>query len=209
MSLVFQPLEEEESVRPFDGFPFDIKLGSSLAVLFSEPLSQAVFLTYLEAALLEKGEVYHVSVGRTSAPPVNRLLDSTEGFYFARTTRFEDVLMASREVPTGSSLVVDGFPALLGISSEGLLELVDESGSKNITLILSHTPVVLNELDLPGEFQRNFLVPEVFDYLLAIRSASYRSHYKMGISALRLPLEWVSLVGEHTIPADSIVKRVL
>jgi hypothetical protein len=209
MSLVFQFPEEAKVITPFESFPVTIRLGSSLAVLFSDGLSQTLFLSYLEAALLKEGPVYHIEVGRSSIPPVEKVIEKTDQFYFAKTVRFHDILSALKEIPNDSSLVVDGFPLLRGISSEGILELVDTAGSRGITIVLSHSPLVLNELDLPGEFRGNFLIPEIFDYLLVIRTGSYRGHYRIGVSVLRAPFEEVYSLGEHSLPADALVKKLL
>lgn len=210
MSLVFHSPGEAGSIKPFESFPFEIRVGTSLAILFSDPLSHAVLLSHLEGALLEKtGEVYHINVGRASPPPIRKVVENVEGFYFARTVRFGEVMASLREIPEEVSFVIDSFPHLKDVTTEGLLELIDTAGSKSITLVLSHSPLILNELDLPGEFQRNFILPEIFDYLIAVRTASYRGHYRMGISLLRAPAEEFSYVGEHTVPIDAAVKKVL
>ncbi|NJF25970.1 hypothetical protein [Thermococcus sp. Bubb.Bath] len=210
MGLIFQTPEESEVVKPFEALPFGINLGSSLGVLFSDEHAEAVFLAYTEASLLERGAVYHVNVGGGFSPSLlRRVKDNLEGFYFGKAFRLQTVLDALNSVEGGASFVVAGFPLLKGISADGIVEAVETAGEKGVTLILTHSPLSLNELDLPLEFRNYFLLPELFDYLIVARTAAYRGHYRMNLSLLRAPADFLGSLGEHTIPLDDAIKALL
>jgi len=210
MGLVFQTPEESEVIKPFEALPFGIKIGSSLGVLFSDEHAEAVFLAYTEASLLEKGSVYHVNVGSGFSPSLlRRVRENLDGFYFGRAFHLQTVLDALNSVDDGVSFAVAGFPLLKGISADGMVEAVETAGEKGITLILTHSPLSLNELDLPSEFRSYFLLPELLDYLIVARTAAYRGHYRMNLSLLRAPADFLSTLGEHTIPLDGAIKALL
>ncbi|ASJ03189.1 hypothetical protein A3L09_07950 [Thermococcus profundus] len=210
MTLVFHTPDQSEEVKPFEGFPLGIRQGSSSAVLFSDELSEVFLVTYLEAALLEGGSVYHVQVGGGFTPStLRRIKEDISGFHFGKTYRLSSVVEALKTMEPGSSLVVSGFPLLRDRSTDGLLELLEIAGEKDVTLILTHTPIVLNELDLPGEFSSHYLLPELFDYLFVARMSSYRGHYRLNVSLLRAPADFVGNLGEHSIPVDSEIKALL
>lgn len=71
--------------------------------------------------------------------------------------------------------------------------------------------MAFNELDHPGEFTRLFkLPPEVLDALLILRTNSYRGHYRLNMTISKAPPpEWVSSLGDHSIPIDGLVKPLL
>ncbi len=107
-------------------------------------------------------------------------------------------------------MVASPFPTLLNRSAETLVEvrkLVDGKGG--LVLVLGHSTIDLNELDLPGEFRRFFDVPELFEALAVLRTSSYRGHHRLNATVLRAPPEYVSAVGDHSIPVDSLVKPLL
>lgn len=210
MALIFEAPEETVEVKPFESFPFGIKEGSSLALLFSDELSEVFLLSYLERALLENGKVYHVQVsGGFSPSSVSRIGASMENFYFARTYRLQDVVEALDVIEPGSALVVSGFPLLHGKSGSDVIDMLDRATERDLTLVLSHTPLVLNELDLFGEFRRYFEPPELFDYLIVARVKSYRGHYRLGLSMIRAPSDLIALLGDHSVPVDKEIAPLL
>ncbi len=210
MALVFTAPGEREEVKPFEGFPFGIERGSSVAVLFSDELSEVFLLAYIERAFLERDKVYHVQVSGGFSPLViHRIATDTGNLHFGRTYRIQDVIRALDVVDPGSALVVSGFPLLEGRNGSTVVEVLERASERDLTLFLSHTPLVLNELDLFGEFTRYFEFPELFEYLLVARVKSYRGHYRLGISLLRAPGELVSLLGEHSVPIDKEIAPIL
>ncbi|EEB73068.1 hypothetical protein [Thermococcus sp. AM4] len=210
MALIFTVPEEREKIIPFEGFPLGIERGSSIAMLFSDELSEVFLLAYLEAALLEGGKVYHVQVGGGFSPLViRRIVSDTGNFHFGKTYRLQDVIGAMDFVEPGSALVVSGFPLLDGKNGSAVVKVLEKASERDLTLVLTHTPLVLNELDLFGEFRRYFEFPELFEYLMVARVTSYRGHYRLGISLLRAPGELVGLLGEHSVPIDKEIAPLL
>lgn len=210
MALVFHTLAEPEEIKPLEEFPFGIRRGSSLAVLFSDELSEAFLVSRIEAAFLEKGSVYHVQIGGGfSLGILRRIRDDLSGFYFGTAYKMSTVMEAVNAVEPGSTLVVSRFPLVKGKSADGIMELLETAGERDVTLLLTHTPLVLNELDLAGEFLSHYLVPELFDYLFVARVSSYRGHYRLNVSLLRAPADLVKYLGEHSIPVDAEIRQIL
>lgn len=210
MTLVFHAPSESEEVKPFEDFPLGVKRGSSLAILFPDELSEVFLLSCFEAAMLDLGPVYHVQVGGGFGPgALSKIREDLRGFYFGKAYRIQEIVEGTGMIEPGSTLVVAGFPLLDYRTVRNTVRILEIAGEKGLTVILAHTPLMLNELDLPGEFSAHFEVPELFDYLMVARVRSYRGHYRLNVSLLRVPADLVGLLGDHSIPIDTEIKPIL
>lgn len=210
MPLIFEKPEAPQSILPFQGFPVEVKLGSSSAVLYGDVHSSTLVTSYLQLALLEKLPVYHVSVGGSYSPgAMEKLGKNLSEFYFGRAYSLSEIADAVSSIEEGSAVFISGFSLLPDLSPKGILELVDLADGRGLTLVLSHFSLSLNELDLPGEFRSHFYVPEIFDYLLVARTSSYRGHYRLNLSILKAPSEYLGRIGDHSIQVDGLIKPLL
>ena len=211
MAMFFKPAElESREVKPFDAFPLAFAEGSLSGVVSTDELAETVFLHHLIAASLENGPVYHVGPGSSlSLKSLKNLVEDLSNLYAGNVYSVDELLEALKIVEDGSLVIVSRFPALLNRSVEKLVEVRRLVDKKGLTLVLGHSTMELNELDLPGEFRRLYDLPEIFEALAVLRTSSYRGHYRMNLTVLRAPAEYVASVGDHSIPIDSLVRPFL
>ncbi|WP_245612469.1 hypothetical protein [Palaeococcus ferrophilus] len=88
----------------------------------------------------------------------------------------------------------------------GLRRLIDEKG---LYAVFSQNTLELNELNLNAEYRRLFVLPELYEYLIVIRSSSYRGHYRLNVSLSKLPALHIKNVGEHSITVDEKAKLLM
>ncbi|ASI98694.1 hypothetical protein [Thermococcus celer] len=209
--MFFKPAElQSREVKPFEGFPFGLAEGSLAGVIFTDELAETVFLYHLVANALKDGPVYHVGPGASfSVKVLKRLTEDVSNLYTGNVYSLEELVQALNLVEDGSLVVASPFPTLLNRSAETLVEVRKLVDGKGLVLVLGHSTIDLNELDLPGEFRRFFDVPELFEALAVLRTSSYRGHHRLNATVLRAPPEYVSAVGDHSIPVDSLVKPLL
>ena len=209
--MFFQPVEPGfPGLTPFEGFPIAFHGGSLSAIVTTDELGWAVFLHNLTANALSNGPVYHVGPVRgVSTEVLKRLVDDVSGLYLARAYSTKDIVQAFNYVEDGSLVVVSGFPLLPDRREDDVLEIRRSVDEKGLIAVLVHHTLEFNELDLPGEFKRLYILPELFDSLIVIRANSYRGHYKLGVTVLKAPPDQLSARGEHLISADSLVRKIV
>ncbi|WP_297065956.1 hypothetical protein [Thermococcus sp.] len=205
----FQPVEEISGIKPFEGFPLEFSQASISAIVSTDELAGSIFVHTLLGESLRGGKAYHVGPKRVFAPGVLKALEvEPSNLLSASVYSGDELLQALEYVDDGSLVLVSQFPALKNISQETLLELRRKTDDMMLTLVLHHETLTLNELDLPGEFARLFLLPELFDALLVLRTSSYRGHHKLNVTVLKAPPEQIGNIGDHLIPVDSLVKLI-
>ncbi|WP_099211124.1 hypothetical protein [Thermococcus henrietii] len=205
----FQPVEEISGIKPFEGFPVEFSRGSLSALVSTDELAGSLFVHTLLGEALKAGKAYHVGPKRAFSPSILRALEvEPSALLSASVYSADELLQALDYVEDGSTVLVSQFSALRGVSRETLLELRRRADEGSLTLVLHHETLTFNELDLPGEFARLFLLPELFDSLLVLRTSSYRGHYKLNATVLKAPPEQIASLGDHSIPVDSLVKVI-
>ncbi|WP_240921958.1 hypothetical protein [Thermococcus sp. ES12] len=211
MPMFFKPAElQSREVKPFEGFPFGLSEGSIAGIISTDELAETVFLYHLVANALKDGPVYHIGPGTAfSVKLLKRLTDDVSNLYVGNVYSIDELVAALNVVEDGSLVVVSLFPALLNRSAEGVVEVRKLVDGKGLILVLGHTTIELNELDLPGEFRRLYDLPEIFEALAVLRTSSYRGHYRFNMTVLKAPPDHVSSVGDHSIPIDSLIKPLL
>ena len=211
MTMFFKPAElESREVKPFDSFPLAFPEGSLSGIVYTDELAETVFLHHLAASHLEDGPVYHVGPGVSlSLKQLMKLAGDISNLYAGKVYSTEELIEALRLVEAGSLVIVSRYPALLNRSAEKLVEMRRIVDKKGLILVLNHFTLDLNELNLFGEFARLYDLPELFETLVVLRTSSYRGHYRMNLTVLRAPAEYVASVGDHSIPIDSLVKPFL
>lgn len=141
-------------------------------------------------------------------------IDPSNGFSMELFSRFgegevlvgrvysaEELVRALGVVEENSFVFVSNF-SILGTAESDLMalrRLVDERG---LYAVFSQNTLELNELNLSSEYRRFFVLPELYEYLLVIRSSSYRGHYRLNVSLSKLPPTHIKNVGEHSITVD-------
>ena len=210
MAMFFKPAELlPRGVKPFDDFPAALPAGGMAGVVFADQLAEEVFVHHLIASVLKDGPVYHIGPGSLSLRVIEELAESAINLYSGNVYTAGELADALRLVEEDSLVVVRRFSSLMDISAESVVELKRTADEKGLFLVLCHSPLEFNELDLPGEFKRLFFLPELFDLLAVLRTSSYRGHHRMNITVLRAPAEYVASVGDHSIPIDSLVRPLL
>lgn len=185
---------------PFEGFPVPIRPGTLSAVIFSDEVSEIVFIKSL--LLAWPGRVTYLEPGRRfSSREMENL--SYGRVYDARDVR--DELGSSEE---GSLVVVSGAPLLRNFDADFVMSLRPILDDRNLTIVMYHLPLAINELDLASEFRRYYHIPELMDYLMAMRTSSYRGHYRMSLTVMRAPHDFVGLLGDHVFSIDSAFRKV-
>jgi hypothetical protein len=209
--MFFKPAElQSREVKPFEGFPFGLSEGSIAGIISTDELAETAFLYHLVANALKDGPVYHIGPGTAfSVKLLKRLTDDVSNLYAGNVYSIDELVAALNVVEDRSLVVVSLFPALLNRSAEGVVEVRKLVDGKGLILVLGHTTIELNELDLPGEFRRLYDLPEIFEALAVLRTSSYRGHYRLNMTVLKTPPEYVSSVGDHSIPIDSLIKPLL
>ncbi|WP_297521061.1 hypothetical protein [Thermococcus sp.] len=210
MAMFFKPAElQPREVKPLDAFPVALPAGSVSGIVFADQLAEEVFVHHLIASALKDGPVYHIGPGALSVRVLEELSESVSNLYAGNAYTVEELMEALRLVEDASLVIVRRFPLLLNVSAENVVELKRTADEKGLFLVLCHPSLELNELDLPGEFGKLFLLPELFDLLAVLRTSSYRGHHRMNITVLRAPAEYVASVGDHSVPIDSLARPFL
>ncbi len=211
MVMFLKPADlEVGEVKPFDSFPLALQEGSLSGFVFTDGLAETVFTHHLIASALERGPVYHLGPGGLlSIGHLRKMVDDLSNLYAGNVYSVDELISALEGVEKGSLVIVSRFPALPGRSGEGLVEIRRIVDKKGLILVLSHFTFDLNELDLSGEFARLYDLPELFETLAVLRASSYRGHHRLNLTILRAPAEYVAAVGDHSIPADSLVRPFL
>jgi len=205
----FQPVEETSGIKPFEGFPVEFSRGSLSAVVSTDELAGTLFVHTLLREALGEGKVYHTGPKRAFSPTILKTLDvEPSNLLSANVYSADELLQALGYVEDNSTVLVSQFPTLREVSKEKLLELRKRVDEASLTLILHHETLTFNELDLPGEFTRLFILPELFDALLVLRTNSYRGHHKLNVTVLKAPPEQIASLGDHSVSIDSIVKVI-
>ncbi len=208
--MFFKPAElQPREVKPFDAFPVALPAGSVSGIVFADQLAEEVFVHHLIASALKDGPAYHIGPGSLSIRILEKLSESTSNLYAGNAYTTEELMNAMKLVEDDSLVVVRRFSLLLGLSGEKVVEIKRIADEKGLTVVLCHSTLELNELDLPGEFGKLFFIPELFDMLAVLRTSSYRGHYRMNITVLRAPAEYVASVGDHSVPIDSLARPFL
>ncbi|WP_297476634.1 hypothetical protein [Thermococcus sp.] len=208
--MFFKPAElQPREVKPFDAFPVALPAGSVSGIVFADQLAEEVFVHHLIASTLKDGPAYHIGPGSLSIRILEKLSESTSNLYAGNAYTTEELMNAMKLVEDDSLVVVRRFSLLLGLSGEKVVEIKRIADEKGLTVVLCHSTLELNELDLPGEFGKLFFIPELFDMLAVLRTSSYRGHYRMNITVLRAPAEYVASVGDHSVPIDSLARPFL
>ncbi|WP_297552753.1 hypothetical protein [Thermococcus sp.] len=205
----FQPVEEISGIKPFEGFPVEFSRGSLSALVSTDELAGSILVHTFLSEALKAGKAYHVGPKRAFSPSILRALEVEPSTLLSASVYSADELLQALDyVEDGSTVLVSQFSALRGVSGETILELRRKADEGSLTLVLHHETLTFNELDLPGEFARLFLLPELFDSLLVLRTSSYRGHYKLNTTVLKTPPEQIASLGDHSIPVDSLVKVI-
>ncbi|MCA6214709.1 hypothetical protein GQS78_10765 [Thermococcus bergensis] len=140
---------------------------------------------------------------------LSKFSEKSENILMGKVYTLGELLDALGMVRDDSFVFVSNFGVLEEIDKKGMLELRKIVDRKGIFLVLSHNALEINELNLISEFRRLFFVPELFEYLLVMRVSGYRGHYRLNLTVLKAPSEFVKNTGEHSIPIDSKVKMIL
>ncbi len=196
-----------KGIKPFDTFPVEFSEGSLSAILFGDELSEALLIYTLLSSVAPDKTVYSIGPGRLALP--KEPLGNVENLYLGRVYSLDEMVSALNLVSETSLVVVSEFPALLNRSAEGLVKVRRIADDRGLILIITHETLEMNELNLPTEFAEHFLLPELFDSLLVLRTNSYRGHYRLNLTVLKAPLYAVSALGDHSIPVDSLIKPLL
>ncbi|WP_457742999.1 hypothetical protein [Thermococcus sp.] len=206
----FTPVTEVRGIKPFDDFPLEFGDSTLSAVVSTDELAFLVFLHTFMASSPSGSVAYYLGPGRFFSLSILQRLDGdSSNVLIGNVYSMDELLEAINYVENGSSVFVAQFPLLRGVTPEKLVELRRASDEGALKLVLGHHAVVFNELDLPGEFVRLFHVPELFDALIVLRTSSYRGHYKLNVTVLKAPPEQVSMLGDHSIGIDGLVRRML
>ncbi|WP_456423065.1 hypothetical protein [Thermococcus sp.] len=205
----FHPVEETSGIKPLESFPVEFSRGSLSAVVSTDELAGALFVHTLIREALGEGKVYHAGPKRAFSPTILKALDvEPSNLLSANVYSADELLQALGYVEDNSTVLVSQFPTLREVSEEKLLELRKRVDEASLTLILHYETLTFNELDLPGEFTRLFILPELFDALLVLRTNSYRGHHKLNVTVLKAPPEQIASLGDHSVSIDSIVKVI-
>ncbi len=174
------------------------------AIIFSDEISEVLFIRSLISSW--PGPVYHLEPGRRFS---HQGTEEGRIVRFGRVYELSDVYEDMRTAGEGSLIIVGGAPLLGGLSPEAITSLRALSDRLELTVVLYHTPLTVNELDLAAEFRRYYQVPELMDYLMAMRTLSYRGHYRMSLRVLRVPYDFLSSLGDHVFSVDNVINSIL
>ncbi len=214
MPMFFKPDDDEtrgvELIDELTQLIGPLEEGSMAAVVTIDALSHAILqYSSIASALNSELPAYHLAPANSFSLKLLSRLTEKRDILLARIYSMENLLNALKTVENSSLVFVSDFPVLTGITSEGMLDLRKIVDDKSLMLVLSHNTLELNELDLTGEFRRLFVLPELFELLMVMRTNSYRGHYRLNISILKAPAEFIKSIGEHSIPIDSKAKLFL
>ncbi len=184
--------------------------GSMAGIITTDALSQVVLqYSTIANALNSEVPVYYLAPTNSFSLKLLSKLTDRRDVLLGRVYSMDDLATALKTVQDDSLVFVSNFSVLINIKSEDMLILRKIVDDKNLMLVLSHNTLELNELDLTGEFKRLFIIPELFELLMVMRTNSYRGHYRLNLSILKVPSEFIGNIGEHSIPIDSKAKLFL
>ncbi len=215
MPMFFRPAGEEkrkvpliEELSPLVG---EVEEGSMVAVVTTDALSQTILQYSTLANALNSGMTayYLEPTNGFSLKLLNKLSENNENLFLGKVYTLDELSSALELVEDNSLIFVSNFSILENQSREKLIKMRRIVDEKGLFLVLSHNTLEINELDLNSEFKRLFVIPELFEYLLVLRTSGYRGHYRMNISVLKAPPEFVKNIGEHSIPIDKKAKTFL
>ncbi|WP_237702800.1 hypothetical protein [Thermococcus barophilus] len=215
MPMFFRPAGEEkrkvpliEELSPLVG---EVEEGSMVAVVTTDALSQTILQYSALANALNSGMTayYLEPTNGFSLKLLNKLSENNENLFLGKVYTLDELSSALELVEDNSLVFVSNFSILENQSREKLIKMRRVVDEKSLFLVLSHNTLEINELDLNSEFKRLFVIPELFEHLLVLRTSGYRGHYRMNISVLKAPPEFVKNIGEHSIPIDKKAKMFL
>ncbi|ALM75946.1 hypothetical protein [Thermococcus barophilus] len=215
MPVFFRPAGEEkrkvpliEELSPLVG---EVEEGSMVAVVTTDALSQTILQYSALANALNSGMTayYLEPTNGFSLKLLNKLSENNENLFLGKVYTLDELSSALELVEDNSLVFVSNFSILENQSREKLIKMRRIVDEKSLFLVLSHNTLEINELDLNSEFKRLFVIPELFEHLLVLRTSGYRGHYRMNISVLKAPPEFVKNIGEHSIPIDKKAKMFL
>jgi hypothetical protein len=205
----FQPAIETSGVKPFEDFPLEFSEGTLSGVVSTDELASVLFVHYLLATAIPERKAYVIAPGKLVSPKVLSLIGADPLKLLIGSVYSADELVSALDLVDEDSLLLVGNFSSLNPSSETVLKMRRVVDDKGLIAVLHSTPVIFNELDHPAEFTRLFKLPEILDALLILRTNSYRGHYRLNITLSKAPPEWVSFLGDHSIPVDGLVKPLL
>jgi hypothetical protein len=215
MSMFFKPsdapknaIELLEELTPLVG---GLENSSIAGVITTDALAQNL-IQYSSIANALNSEIptyYLEPTPGFSTKLLSKFSEKSENILMGKVYTLGELLDALGMVRDDSFVFVSNFGVLEEIDKKGMLELRKIVDRKGIFLVLSHNALEINELNLISEFRRLFFVPELFEYLLVMRVSGYRGHYRLNLTVLKAPSEFVKNTGEHSIPIDSKVKMIL
>ncbi|WP_227738486.1 hypothetical protein [Thermococcus paralvinellae] len=215
MPMFFKPAGEDkkrvgliEELSPLVG---ELEEGSMAAVVTTDALAQTILQYSSLANALNSGitAYYLEPTNGFSLKLLSKLSENTENLFLGKIYTLDELSSALELVEDNSFVFVSNFSILENQSKEKLIKMRKTVDEKGLFLVLSHNTLEINELDLNSEFRRLFSIPELFEHLLVLRTSGYRGHYRMNISVLKAPLEFVKNIGEHSIPIDKKAKLFL
>jgi len=177
--------KSKSMIKPFDEFPVPIEDGFSVAMLFGDALAEALFIRGLEGAVI---------TGPTAPKDYPRIFSIGE-------------LLRVLEQLKDRTVFVRSYPLLRG-SPDDLFSVLETAYERNLTIILTNTPLALNELNLLKEFERYFFKPEIFDYLMVLRTKLSRGKTRGELSVIRVPPQQIELLGEHSFQIKRKLKSL-
>ena len=213
--MFFKPAGEEkkrvgliEELSPLIG---ELEEGSMIAAITTDALAQAILQYSSLANALNSGitAYYLEPTNGFSLKLLSKLSENTENLFLGKIYTLDELSSALELVEDNSLIFVSNFSILERQSRENLIGMRRVVDEKGLFLILSHNTLEINELDLYPEFRRLFGIPELFEYLLVLRTNGYRRHYRMNISILKAPSEFIKNIGEHSVPIDEKAKLFL
>ncbi|WP_456367839.1 hypothetical protein [Thermococcus sp.] len=205
----FQPAGEVKEIRPFEEFPVPFPQGTLSGVVSTDELAAVLFVHYFISRALSMGRVYVLGPGRTVSPKILSTLGADASNVLVGSVYSpEELLSALSLVEDGAPVLISGL-SLLDSSPMNIVEVRRVVDNKGLIGVLHNSPIVFNELDHPNEFTRLFKLPELFDSLIVLRTSSYRGHYRLNMTVFKAPPDLVALLGDHSIPVDSVVKPLL
>ncbi len=214
MPMFFKPDDAEtrrvELVEELTELVGSLEGGSMSGIITTDALSQAI-LQYSAIANALNSEVpaYYLSPANSFSLKLLSKLTEKRDVLLGRIYSMDDLLGALKRVEEDSLVFVAGFSVLTDRSAEGMIALRRTVDDRNLMLVLSHSTLELNELDLTGEFRHLFIIPELFELLMVMRTNSYRGHYRLNLSIIKAPPDFIRNIGEHSIPIDSRAKLFL
>ncbi|USS41304.1 hypothetical protein NF865_03685 [Thermococcus aggregans] len=215
MSMFFRPSDTQkkvieilEELTPLVG---GLENSSIAGVITTDALAQTLiqYSAIANALNLEIPTYYLEPTNGFSLKMLNKFSEKSENVLMGKVYTLGDLLDALEMVLDDSFVFVSNFGILEEIDKKGMLELRKIVDRRGIFLVLSHNALEINELNLISEFRRLFFIPELFEHLLVMRVSGYRGHYRLNLSVLKAPPEFVKNTGEHSIPIDSKIKLIL